>query len=241
MRLLQPERRFLFVLAVIAAASVAWAEPGDFDSDGDVDLADFLVFQECFRGSGVAISPPCDAFDLDADGDVDLSDFIAFQGVFTRAGPRLRVVPARSVIVASQRVQFTAELIGVNNPSVVWAVEAPAGSGPGIDVGTIDASGLYTPPAAPEALAFLIRAESVARPGLIDRARVLIFGSVGSGVPVSAVLPGPGDSPLGLRTNVTVASPPTSTVLTGLGDTRSLDPNTTVASPPVLVDFGAPP
>ena len=86
MRLLQPERRFLFVLAVIAAASVAWAEPGDFDSDGDVDLADFLVFQECFRGSGVAISPPCDAFDLDADGDVDLSDFISVSGRFHASG-----------------------------------------------------------------------------------------------------------------------------------------------------------
>ena len=59
-------------------------EPGDCDQDGDVDLADFLVFQECFMGSGSgAAMPGCGCSDFDGDGDVDLGDLITFQAHFT--------------------------------------------------------------------------------------------------------------------------------------------------------------
>jgi hypothetical protein len=62
---------------------------GDFDGDGDVDLADFALFGQCFGGANLppagACPPGVDA-DLDDDGDVDLSDFAAFAQNFTGAG-----------------------------------------------------------------------------------------------------------------------------------------------------------
>jgi hypothetical protein len=33
--------------------------PGDFDNDGDVDQADFGVFQRCLSGGGVPADPNC--------------------------------------------------------------------------------------------------------------------------------------------------------------------------------------
>jgi hypothetical protein len=76
----------------IGQSHASW---GDFDNDGDVDAADFLIFQGCFNGPN---RPPgkgdADA-DWDRDGDVDGLDFLAFQGVFNGpnrppnlAGPR---------------------------------------------------------------------------------------------------------------------------------------------------------
>jgi len=56
---------------------------GDLDGDGDTDLADFVVFQQCFSGSGARPAPGCDHADLDDDGDVDLADFLIFQQNFT--------------------------------------------------------------------------------------------------------------------------------------------------------------
>jgi 1,4-alpha-glucan branching enzyme len=46
---------------------------GDFEPDGDTDLADFAVFQDCFDGGACG----ADA-DLDLDGDVDLADYTVF-------------------------------------------------------------------------------------------------------------------------------------------------------------------
>jgi len=67
-------------------AGVSRALLGDFDGDGDVDLADFTQFQLCFGGSSNPPAPTCpqgvDA-DLDSDGDVDLADFLIFQQNFT--------------------------------------------------------------------------------------------------------------------------------------------------------------
>jgi len=55
----------------------------DFDSDGDIDLSDFAVFQYCFNGPN---QPPrdagCDGADFDHDHDVDLADFGAFQACY---------------------------------------------------------------------------------------------------------------------------------------------------------------
>jgi len=59
--------------------------PGDLDGDGDVDLADFVLFADCLSGPGVAYPVGCDAADLEGagDGDVDLADFAVFQELFT--------------------------------------------------------------------------------------------------------------------------------------------------------------
>jgi hypothetical protein len=59
----------------------------DADGDGDVDLADFGIFQGCFNGPNrpwatVGESQKCACLDQDADRDVDLADFGTFQGCF---------------------------------------------------------------------------------------------------------------------------------------------------------------
>jgi hypothetical protein len=49
---------------------------GDYDGDGDVDLADFGAFQGCILESGVE---PCnDAFDFVVNGTIDLNDYEEF-------------------------------------------------------------------------------------------------------------------------------------------------------------------
>lgn len=58
----------------------------DFDGDGDVDLADFSVFTQCFGGSFNPPAASCPAgvdADLDGDGDVDLADFALFTQKFS--------------------------------------------------------------------------------------------------------------------------------------------------------------
>ncbi len=61
---------------------------GDYDSDGDVDLADFANLQDCFTGEdGGAPEAGCGVFRFDADQDVDLDDFAEFAIVFTGPVP----------------------------------------------------------------------------------------------------------------------------------------------------------
>jgi hypothetical protein len=59
---------------------------GDLDGDGDVDLADFALFGQCFGGANLPPAGGCpvgvDA-DFDDDGDVDLTDFAIFAQNFT--------------------------------------------------------------------------------------------------------------------------------------------------------------
>ena len=55
---------------------------GDFDLDGQVDLADFALFQDCFSGPGGGATGACECIDLDWDNDVDLADFGTFQVFF---------------------------------------------------------------------------------------------------------------------------------------------------------------
>ena len=57
--------------------------PGDFDRDGDVDLADFLWSAQCFADSEQDLTEDCLVADLDWDGDVDLADVILLQAAFT--------------------------------------------------------------------------------------------------------------------------------------------------------------
>ncbi len=59
---------------------------GDFDLDGDVDLADHARLQQCFTTSGSLTLPSeCELGDANEDGDVDLADYEEIQ--YLQAGP----------------------------------------------------------------------------------------------------------------------------------------------------------
>jgi hypothetical protein len=79
----------------IDSADLTWvpnchAPPQDADGDGDVDLADFSVFQACFNGPNrpwpsLPNEAQCKCLDTEpagGDGDIDLADFGVFQGCF---------------------------------------------------------------------------------------------------------------------------------------------------------------
>lgn len=55
---------------------------GDFDEDGDVDLADFARLYDCMRGPGTPVEGDCTAADLDSDSDVDLADAVRLMVLF---------------------------------------------------------------------------------------------------------------------------------------------------------------
>jgi hypothetical protein len=63
----------------IVSLVVPEAIPGDFDSDGDVDGADFVIWQTNFPATG---GHSLTTGDSDADGDVDGADFVNWQGNF---------------------------------------------------------------------------------------------------------------------------------------------------------------
>ena len=57
--------------------------PGDYDCDGDVDLADYSAYwEDCMSGPDVRLRLGCEAYDTDLDGDVDLGDCAGFQSAF---------------------------------------------------------------------------------------------------------------------------------------------------------------
>ena len=71
-----------------ALLSMGWQFDGDFDDNGEVDLADYEYFADCLTGPADGSLPPgcsTDEFevaDLDDDGDVDLDDFAQFSTLF---------------------------------------------------------------------------------------------------------------------------------------------------------------
>lgn len=73
----------------VDAVSDVFAHLGDFERDGDVDLADFARFQNCFTGSGnVRALRTCCSADFDGnlatgEMDVDLDDFAQFRAYWS--------------------------------------------------------------------------------------------------------------------------------------------------------------
>ncbi|MCP4248335.1 MAG: hypothetical protein GY778_14910, partial [bacterium] len=62
---------------------VVIARPGDWDTDGDIDLMDHAGFFSCLGGPDVTGLPPdCCRIDFDRDDDVDLVDFAELVTVF---------------------------------------------------------------------------------------------------------------------------------------------------------------
>jgi hypothetical protein len=68
---------------------------GDFDGNGQVELADFMGFEHCFTGAcsqppcvpALYLDPCCLVGDYDRDGDLDLQDFASFQRGFAEIPP----------------------------------------------------------------------------------------------------------------------------------------------------------
>ncbi len=66
------------------------AAKGDWNADGNVDLNDYVAFEDCLGGPALPPQPgqeECgnvclEAFDFDLDDDVDAADFGAFQELF---------------------------------------------------------------------------------------------------------------------------------------------------------------
>jgi hypothetical protein len=98
-------------------------DPGDADSDGDLDLVDFAAFQLCFDPQAFELTEECFVFDMDFDGDVDLVDFSNFQLAFTGGlvCPELINSPddAFNVCVHDQ-VVFTVEASGTSLSYQWW-------------------------------------------------------------------------------------------------------------------------
>ena len=68
-----------------AEYAIAWHArlEGDFDEDGDVDLADYLTMLGCLGEAGRSAGSRCLEADVDRDGDVDLSDMMRFLSSLT--------------------------------------------------------------------------------------------------------------------------------------------------------------
>jgi hypothetical protein len=82
-------------------------KPGDFDSDGDVDGADFVVWQTNFPKANGALLAQGDA---DGDGDVDGADFVVWQTNFPfTPGPAAAPVPEPNAIFL-----LTSSLVGLS-------------------------------------------------------------------------------------------------------------------------------
>ena len=60
---------------------------GDYDRSGQIDLADFAGFQNCFTAHAhTGISPCCRIFDFEPDTDVDFADYAIWQNSFSGPG-----------------------------------------------------------------------------------------------------------------------------------------------------------
>jgi YD repeat-containing protein len=84
------------------------------------------------------------------------------------------VTPGAAVVASGRRIQFTANVAGLIDPTVTWSVNSVAGGNSA--VGTIKAMGLYTAPNVPNPPdgLFTIRATSVFEPMLFGEAQVTV-------------------------------------------------------------------
>lgn len=81
------------------------SERGDFDRDGDVDVADRGAFETCFTGNnGEPVVAGCRRMDFDGDGDVACDDWLEFTQAWTEPAPpaELTACPAESIPTISE-------------------------------------------------------------------------------------------------------------------------------------------
>ena len=69
----------------LADHAATTAPPGDFNTDHDIDMADFGHLQVCLSGTGVLCASGCEDADFDKDGDVDSQDLVQFRACLSGA------------------------------------------------------------------------------------------------------------------------------------------------------------
>ena len=82
------------------------------------------------------------------------------------------VYPASASVQVGKTQSFTATVQNSTNSAVIWSVNGVNGGSAAN--GTIDASGLYTAPAGPPAVAIVVQAASVASPASVGKASVTL-------------------------------------------------------------------
>lgn len=126
-----------------AAAPCDIGVPADLDQDGDVDAADFALFQRCQGGTLSADDPLCRQADLNRDGRTDESDFLLWQARFSgdaQCGPLLKEPRAAEHLpepnLAYPRVSDDNGTFHVHGHSgeFVWELEDLRIRGRGIDL-----------------------------------------------------------------------------------------------------------
>ena len=123
--------------------------PGDYDEDGDVDLADTAALPGCLVGpSGGIPGDACGAFDFDTDNDVDIGDIAMAQRAYTGdCALAITTPPHGSGACVGDMVDLSIDVIG-NVASYQWRIEdadIPGATDPTLTFGpvTTDDSALY--------------------------------------------------------------------------------------------------
>ncbi|MCP9494831.1 MAG: hypothetical protein MSG64_10295 [Pyrinomonadaceae bacterium MAG19_C2-C3] len=169
----------------------------------------------------------------------------------------VQVTPSEVTLPARGGVQFTAEVMGIEDQRVGWSVNSDEGGNAA--VGTISAGGLYTAPdLSPDEppIQFLVRATSLANPSMFGEATVTVTGR-GSQFRSPSVSVQHGDAPAtdtissfnSTGVSVMFGEPPSSnTIPSFLSNavsvrygTPSSDPFSTYFSNAVSVQYGTPP
>jgi hypothetical protein len=138
------------------------------------------------------------------------------------APPVLAVVPAQASIQTGQTQAFSATLNGAATTAVAWTVVEAGGGG-------IDATGLYTPPAA--AGTYHVQAALSASLAVTAQASVTVtlpaagVPGLGIGAPLNGWLPFPADNPWNQVVSALPADPDSSDVISYVGAATTLHPD----------------
>jgi len=89
-------------LAFFALGDEFAKDGGDFDGDGDVDTADWAVFETCFTGPDAGpLTYLCDPGDMDRDRDIDCTDYVLLTRAWTGPGSPTALAACAAVIPAA--------------------------------------------------------------------------------------------------------------------------------------------
>ena len=119
--------------AVLSFTQQASTCPGDFDGNGMVNIADFLLFTGVF-GTSADDANYNALMDMDGNGEIGIADFLLFTGVFGTTCEKPPPTSDRAVLVALYNATDGPNWRNNTN----WLTDAPLGEWYGVDT---DASG----------------------------------------------------------------------------------------------------